>query len=162
MEESTVVNEGLPRQGHRLLQVGFLLFLLALFVGLGVPSFSVPRLALSTHLLGIMQGTFLVAAGLIWPRLRLSASLSRIACGLAIYGCVAAWTANLSAAVLGAGSSMMPIAAGTARGSPLQEAAILIALRSAAVSLIAAVVMVLWGLRAFGAPKATRTAGPLK
>jgi hydroxylaminobenzene mutase len=45
-----------------------LLFLLALFVGLAVPKFALPRLALSTHLLGIMQGTFLLVAGSLWPR----------------------------------------------------------------------------------------------
>jgi hypothetical protein len=39
------------RQGHRLLQVGMFLFLAALLVGLAVPSFAVPRLGLSSHLL---------------------------------------------------------------------------------------------------------------
>jgi hypothetical protein len=66
---------------------------------------------------------------------------------LAIYGCLAAWTANLSSAVLGAGSSMLPIAAGSAHGTPIQERLITIALRSAAASLIVAAVLVLWGLR---------------
>lgn len=66
---------------------------------------------------------------------------------LAGYGCLAAWTANLSAAVWGAGNSMLPIAAGPAHGSLVQERIIAIALRSAAVSLIVAAVLVLWGLR---------------
>ena len=51
------------RQGHRLLQLGTLLFLLACLVGLVVPTFAVPRLGLSTHLLGIMQGIFLMVMG---------------------------------------------------------------------------------------------------
>ena len=41
--------------GHRLLRVGIVLFLFALLVGLAVPRFAVPRLGLSTHLLGLMH-----------------------------------------------------------------------------------------------------------
>ena len=134
-------------QGHRLLQVGVFLFLLALLVGLVVPKFAVPRIGLSTHLLGIMQGTFLVAIGLAWERLRLTLAASKAAFFLAIYGCFAAWTANLTAAVLGAGRSMLPLAAGSARGTPVQETVIAVALISAALSLIGMTLLVLWGLR---------------
>ena len=138
------------RQGHRLIQVGMLLFLLALLVGLAVPTFAVPRLGLSTHLLGIMQGTFLTVVGVFWPRLRLTGATARVAFVLAIYGCVAAWTANLFAAIWGAGNTIVPIAAGAARGSPIQEGVISIALRSAALSLIATALLILWGLRGAG------------
>lgn len=137
------------RQGHRLLQVGMLLFLLALLVGLAVPTFSVPRLGLSTHLLGIMQGIFLMAIGVLWPRLRVTRLMGRVGVFLAVYGCLAAWTANLLAAIWGAGNSMLPIAAGPAHGSSIQEGVIAIALRSAAVSLIAVSLVILWGLRGF-------------
>lgn len=135
------------RQGHRLLQVGMFLFLVALLVGLVVPRFAVPRLALSTHLLGIMQGIFLMVIGILWPRLRLTPVLAQIGVVLAVYGCLAAWTANLSRAIFGAGNSMLPIAAGPAHGSAILEGIIAIALRSAAVSLIAVVLLMLWGLR---------------
>lgn len=137
----------LERQGHRLIQVGLFLFLLSLLVGIFVPRFAVPRLGLSTHLLGLMQGTFLMVIGVVWPRLRASATASRIAVFLAVYGCFAAWIANLSAAIIGAGNTLLPIAAGHARGSALQEGLIAVALRSAAVSLIALAILVLWGLR---------------
>jgi hypothetical protein len=96
------VSEALRRDGHRLLRVASLLFLLGLLVGLAVPRFTVPRLGLSTHLLGIMQGTFLLVGGLLWPRLNLTLSASRSGHILAIYGCLAAWTANFLAAVWGA------------------------------------------------------------
>lgn len=135
-------------EGQRLLRVGILLFLLALLVGLAVPGFAVPRLGLSTHLLGIMQGTFLLVAGLLWPRLKLTPVISRIGSYLAVYGCVAAWTANLLGALWGAGNSMLPIAAGQAHGSSIQEGIIAMALRSAAVALIAVAILILWGLRA--------------
>jgi len=125
------------RQGHRLLQVGMLLFLFALLVGLAVPHFAVPRLGLSTHLLGIMQALFLMVTGLVWPRLALPRALSRVGSWLAICGCLAAWAANLFAGMSGSGNTMLPIAAGQAHGSPLQEGIIAIGLRTAAVSLIA-------------------------
>jgi hydroxylaminobenzene mutase len=134
-----------------LLQVGIFLFLVALLVGLVVPTFAAPRLGLSTHLLGIMQGIFLMVIGILWPRLRLTPVLARIGFVLAVYGCLAAWTANLSGAILGAGNSMLPIAAGPAHGTAIQEGIIAIALRSAAVSLIAVVLLILWGLR--GSPR---------
>lgn len=124
-----------------------MLFLLGLLVGLAVPGFAVPRLGLSTHLLGMMQGTFLLATGQLWPRLRLSRSASRVGHRLAIYGCLAAWTANLLAATWGAGASMLPLAASGARGSALQELAIRVLLVSAALSLLATAGLLVWGLR---------------
>jgi hydroxylaminobenzene mutase len=142
------ISESIQRQGHRLLQLGVLLFLAALLVGLGVPTFAVPRLALSVHLLGLLQGIFLMVLGTVWPRLLVTTAMARIGFFLLVYGCIAAWTANLLAAIWGAGNAMLPIAAGAAHGTSIQEGVIAVALRSAAVSLIAAAVLVLWGLRA--------------
>jgi hypothetical protein len=45
---------------------------------------------------------------------------------------------------------MLPIAAGQARGTGVQEAIIKVVLRTAAVSLIAAVTLIAWGLRSSG------------
>jgi hydroxylaminobenzene mutase len=136
------------RDGQRLLRAGALLFLLALLAGLEVPRFAVPRLGLSTHLLGLMQGTFLLVAGLLWPRLDLTQGVSRVGSYLAVYGCIAAWTANLFGALRGAGSSMLPIAAGQARGTVVEERIIAAVLITAAASLIVAAIIMLWGLRA--------------
>ena len=155
-----VTSDDFARHGHRLIQVGMFLFLLALLVGLFVPKFAVPRLGLSTHLLGIMQGIFLMVIGLLWRTLRFSSLTSRIGVFLAVYGCFAAWIANLSAAITGAGNSMLPIAAGQAHGSNLQETMIAIALGSAAVSLIAVTLLILWGLRRL--PRETELETPRK
>ena len=138
---------GQRRDAHRLLQMGGLLFLLGLLVGFAVPRVAVPRLGLSTHLLGIMQGTFLLVLGLLWPRLRLSRSASRSGHVLAMYGCVAPWAANLLGAVWGAGSTMLPLAAGAARGSSYQEGTIRVLLVSGALCLVSMAILVLWGLR---------------
>ena len=135
------------REGQRLLRVGILLFLFALLVGLAVPRFAAPRLGLSTHLLGLMQGTFLLVAGSLWSKLELTRTLSRAGSYLAVYGCLAAWTANLLGALWGAGNSMLPIAAGQARGNVVQERIIAAGLVTAAVSLIAMAMIMLWGLR---------------
>ena len=141
------VADDLQKHGHRLLQTGALLFFLALLLGLGIPRFALPRLALSAHLLGIAQGTFLIAIGILWPKLRFTRLQSRIAHAFAIYGCVSAWAANVCGAAWGAGTSMVPIAANGARGTVVQELAIKLLLRSAAVCLIALALMLLWGLR---------------
>jgi (hydroxyamino)benzene mutase len=138
---------GSSRQGRLLLRAGTVLFLFALLVGLAVPHFAVPRLGLSAHLLGLMQGLFLMVAGLVWPRLELTRRTSGLGMWLLLYGCFAAWAANVLAAVLGAGSSLLPLAAGSARGTGLQESLIALSLRSAAAALIVATLLMVWGLR---------------
>jgi hypothetical protein len=60
---------------------------------------------------------------------------------------LAAWTANFLGAVWGAGSTMLPLVAGGARGSALQEGTIKVLLISVAASLITAAVLILWALR---------------
>jgi hydroxylaminobenzene mutase len=137
----------LSRQGRRLLQIGSAFFLFGLLIGLLVQKFTVPRLGLSVHLLALMQGLFLMVTGLLWPKLKLTTVLSRVAFCFIIYGCFAALIANLLAGVWGAGNSLLPIAAGSARGSSAQEMTIFIGLRSGAATLIISVILIMWGLR---------------
>jgi len=73
--------------------------------------------------------------------------MSRLARYLVSYGCIAAWLATLLGALWAAGQTMMPMAAGAARGSAVQEAVIRVLLISAALSLVAAVSVLAWGLR---------------
>ena len=142
---------------HRLLQLGALLFLVALLVGLAVPLFALPRLALSVHLLGLMQGLFLMIVGVLWPRLKFTHATSIAAFWLLAYGCVAAWTANLLGALWGAGNSIVPIAAGSARGTDLQETVIVVVLRSGGLCLILGTALLLWGLRSASHQSSTRS-----
>lgn len=128
------------RYAHRLILIGLALFLVSLFIGLAIPRFAVPRLALSTHLIGLLQG---IVIGLLWPRLTFGPVAARLAFGLLVYGCIAAWTANLAAAAMSAGSSIVPIAAGSAHGSAAQELFVMLALRSGGVALIAALALLL-------------------
>src|SRR5262249_42859690 len=136
------------RQGHRLILIGASLFLFALFLGLAIPLFAVPRLGLSSHLLAISQGLYLMTAGLLWPRLSLTEGRLQIAFAALVVGCFAALIANLLAATIGAGNQLLPLAAGSAHGTRLQEFVIAIALRAGGAMLILGTGFFVWGLRA--------------
>lgn len=133
----------LTQQARYLLQLGLILFLLALLVGILVPSFAVPRLALSAHLLGVLQGTFLVAISGVWPKLGFRRKISWLTLWLLGYGCVAAWLANLLGAYWGAGNTLLPIAAGSAHGSAPQELAIVVLLRTSGITLLVGIALIL-------------------
>lgn len=139
------------RQERLLLQLGIALFLCAVLAGLAVQHFRAPRLALSAHLIGLFQGLFLLVLGLVWSRLRLGRSQSRLAFWLLAYQGVVAFLSNLLAAVWAAGGSIVPMAAGGARGSMPQEVIINIGLRTSGAALIAGLLLVAWGLRGAGA-----------
>ncbi len=132
---------------RRLLGAGVLLFLLGLLTGLVIPATANPRMGLSSHLEGVMNGGFLVVLGLVWPRLRLSRRARAAAFGLALYGTYVNWATTLAAALWGAGGRHMPIAAFGRQGTALQEAIVTFGLASLTVGMLAACVLVLWGLR---------------
>lgn len=134
-------------QSQRLLQIGIALFLVAVLLGLAIPHFTVPRLALSAHLVGILQGIFLVVLGLLWPRLNLTPRQLKTAFWLVAYQSIAAPLSNLLAAAWGAGNTIIPMAAGAAHGSSGQEVVINVGLRSTGAALIVSLALILWGLR---------------
>lgn len=135
------------RLSRRLLQLGVLLFIFGLLTGLAVPMTANPRMALSSHLEALMNGMFLIGLGLLWPRLTLSTAAQRAAFWLAVYAAFANWLAVLLAAVWGAGSQMMPLAAQGRAGSMTQENTINVLLVSLGAAMIIACVIVLAGLR---------------
>jgi len=137
----------LSRQGHRLLQVGVALFLFTSFEGFAIPSFAVPNLGRSVHTLCAFLGVLLLALVLVWPRLNLGATTVRIALWFLIYSALAIVAAFLLGAVWGAGNSIMPLAAGAAHGSDVQEAAIRLVAYSSAPTGIISFALILWGLR---------------
>lgn len=133
-------------RGRRLLQLGVLLFLLGLIVGLTVPLLTNPRMGLASHLEGITNGIFLILIGLLWQRLDLSKTGFTALFWLALYGTFANLLATFLAAVWGAGASM-PIAGLGHRGSRLQETVIDLLLFSLSAAMVAVCVLLLWGLR---------------
>jgi (hydroxyamino)benzene mutase len=70
----------MARQGHRLLlQLGVVLLLVASAEGFVIPHFAAPRLGLSAHTLAGLRSVLLLTLGIVWPRLRLTVTLSRLA-----------------------------------------------------------------------------------
>jgi hydroxylaminobenzene mutase len=137
----------LQRQGRRLLQVGAALLLFASFEGFMVPYFAVPNLGRSVHTLGAYSAVLLLALGLVWPKLDLAAASASTAFWLLIYSDFATIMAFLLAGAWGAGNSVMPLAAGSAHGSALQETIIAAVAYSAAPTGIISFALILWGLR---------------
>jgi hydroxylaminobenzene mutase len=110
----------MERRSRRLCWHGVLLFLLGLVTGLVVQQFENPRLGLAAHLEGLMNGTFLLALGSAWPRVRLSRRAGTAAFGTALFGAYANWASTTIAAVFGT-AAMTPLASGMHKGQPWQE-----------------------------------------
>lgn len=130
-----------------MLQIGVALLLFSALEGFAVQSLPVPHLGLSVHTLSAFEGVVLLALGLMWPRLRLGVLASRIALWLFIYSALATLVPYVLAAIWGAGGSTISLAAGTARGTTLQEMIIRVVLYSAAPAVLVSLILILWGLR---------------
>jgi len=137
----------LQRQGHRLLQLGVALFLFTSFEGFAIPHLAAPQLGRSVHTLSAFVGVLFVALGLLWPRLDLGAAAARSAFWLLVYSALVTIASFVLAALWGAGNTLMPLAAGNARGSDFQETVIAVVAYTGAPTGIAAFALVLWGLR---------------
>lgn len=136
-------SDQMPR---RLMQLGLILFLLGLVTGFALPVMENPRMGLSSHLEGLMNGMLLVVAGLVWPHLVLPRMGLRLAFLLLVYGAFANWLVTLLAAIWGGGHGMMPIAAGGRVASPLQEAVISGLLVSLSLAMIGGILLCIIGL----------------
>lgn len=131
------------RQADQLIFLGLILFLAGLAVGLFVQNLANPRMALSAHLEGVMNGMFLVILGLIWKRLILSQTLLKLTFWLVIYGTFANLIAVIIAALTGFGK-MMPIAGGQ-EGMGATEGLISFLLISLSLCMLAVCIIVLSG-----------------
>lgn len=135
---------------RQLLWHGMFLFLLGLCTGFIEPQFINPRMGLAAHLEGVMNGTFLVALGAIWAEVRLSAPLKTAAYWGALYGTYANWLVTTLAAVFGTGA-LSPITAAGRTAQAWQESLVTLGFMSVGLAIVAATVLILWGLRK-GAP----------
>jgi hydroxylaminobenzene mutase len=68
MEQTKLIE----KQSDRLILFGMLLFFLALVIGLIAPLLANPRLGISCHVEGVLNGIFLIVLGLIWNKVALS------------------------------------------------------------------------------------------
>jgi len=137
------------RQRHSaiLMRAGVLLLLLGLLTGLWVQAAANPRMALSSHIEGVLNGMLLVILGLVWPRLKIGAGFMKAAFWLVLYGAFANWANTLIAAAWAAGGSVMPFASLGMKGTSAQELIVMLGASSLAVALLAGGVIVFWGLR---------------
>jgi (hydroxyamino)benzene mutase len=131
---------------RRLLWHGMFLFLLGLLTGFVELSFSNPRMGLAAHLEGVMNGTFLVALGAVWTEVRLSPPLKVAAYWSVLYGTYANWGVTTLAAIFGT-AALSPITAAGRSGQPWQETIVTLGFMSVGIVIVAASVLVLWGLR---------------
>jgi (hydroxyamino)benzene mutase len=143
----------LSRQGHRLLQFGIGLFVFSSLEGFAIPYFGSPRLGLSAHTLSGLQGVLALALGLMWPRLWLGANASRVAFWSFVYSDVAILGAYVIGAAWGAGNETMPLAAGSAQGTALEETVIRVVAYSSAPPGLTAFGLMMWGLRLGDQPR---------
>jgi (hydroxyamino)benzene mutase len=129
-----------------LFTLGLILFLLGLFVGFAVPALKNPRMALSSHLEGVLNGMFLVLLGLLWPHIHLPNAWGVTAVVLVVYAAYANWLATLLGAAWGAGGRLAPIATGDHVASAGKEHVITFLFLSLAVVIVVGVGIVIVGL----------------
>lgn len=133
--------------GNRLIWYGVLLLLLGLLTGFAIPAMTNPRLGLSSHLEGTLNGMLLILFGLLWSKLNLSEKLLKWTFGLALFGTFTNWFTTLLAAIWGAGAEMMPLAGGGHTGTDWQEIVIMFGLISLSLAVVSVCGILLWGLK---------------
>lgn len=132
---------------HKLYRNGILLLLLGLLTGFAIPFMANPRMGLSSHLEGTLNGMLLVLFGVVWTHLHLGEGALKWAYRLAIFGTFANWGTTFLASLWDVGGEMMPIAGGDALGTIWQEGLIKFGLLSLSLAMVAVCVILLWGLR---------------
>jgi len=141
------MSDGLgAKLGHRLLQAGMVLFLLGVLTGLISGKLENPRVGLTSHLEGVMNGPFLIILGFLWPRLKLGNGALSAAFWMALISTYANWVTTLFAAAVGGGENMLPISSKGFPGTSAQEMIIFAGLMTTLL-IIPMCAMVIYGLR---------------
>ena len=103
-------------------------------------------MGLAAHLEGVLNGTFLLALGAIWPEIKLSGRLTSATYWTALYGTYANWGVTTLAAIFGT-AAMSPLTAAGHVGKGWQEALVTLGFVSVGLAMVASAILVLWGLR---------------
>jgi len=128
------------------IQLGFVLILLALFTGLAVPLFRLPRLGLAAHIVGITSGLILIVLGALAGAFILGARAAAVMMWSWVYAAYANWLACVLGAITGAGR-LTPIAAAGTRSDALSEAVVSFLLQSLSLAAVVGTVLAVWGFR---------------
>lgn len=136
---------------RQLLWHGMALFLLGLLTGLVEQRFTNVRMALAAHLEGVMNGTFLLALGAIWNEVNLASPAKAAAYATVLAGTYGNWVMTTLAAILGT-AALSPIT-GLGHSAPAWlETMVTLGFVGIGLAIIAASVLVLWGLRGSRGP----------
>ncbi|HZZ86713.1 MAG TPA: hypothetical protein VFE13_00130 [Caulobacteraceae bacterium] len=123
---------------------GVLLFLAGLLTGFAIPFCRSARLGLSAHLTGVQSGTFLLAVGLLWPRLSVSAPWDGVLASGVWASLYLVWLALLLAAIFGAGRGL-PIAGQGITTTAAKQTLVTGLLAAGSLGIVAAVIGMLVG-----------------
>lgn len=140
----------MPDRARRLMFLGMVLFVVGLVSGLAMPLFRNPRMGLSAHLEGVLNGLFLMAAGLVWPHVRLAEVRAGVAWRLALLGTWGNWAVTTLAAILGT-KSLTPIASAGFGAGRWQETLVTFGFATSGLAILAAAVLLAIGLAGRGA-----------
>ncbi|OBJ54859.1 hydrogenase [Mycobacterium sp. 1423905.2] len=130
---------------RRLVRHGMVLFLLGLMTGTQQRRFTNMRMALSAHLEGVMNGTFLMALGATWGQVNLPRRIGQATRWAALYGTYGNWLFTTLGAALGTAAANPTLSQGH-HGTPRQEKVVLLGFRSMRYAFLTAVVLILVGL----------------
>ncbi|MBS1667285.1 MAG: hydrogenase [Bacteroidetes bacterium] len=129
---------------YQLIFAGLVLLFLGLLTGVFASAFANPRMGLSSHIEGILNGLFLIAMGLIWHKLELKPRWLSIGFWLLIYGSYANWLATLLSGVFNAGKMFTIVPTGL-NGSMFIEGVISFLLISLSLAMLLGVMIVMSG-----------------
>lgn len=134
---------------YRLLRHGLIVFLLGLAAGLALlvmPTvFKNPRLALSSHLVGVTSGMFLICAGLLVNRIYLPPHGWKRTYWMLLYGAYGNWGGTLLGAIFGT-FTLTNISAEGHSGATWQELAVGAVLATSGTATIVACILFFRGL----------------
>ena len=133
-------------QSNRLIFLGVFLFFIGLVIGLIVPVFENPRMGVSSHIEGVLNGMFLIVLGLIWQKIDLSNRWLKIVFLLSIYGTFANCLGILIAAIFN-GGKMLGVIANGQEGSGLVEGIVNFSLISLSIAMLIVCIATLFGLK---------------
>lgn len=128
-----------------LIRHGIFLFLIGLVTGTQERRFTNMRMALSAHLEGVMNGTFLIALGAGWGRIRLPGRWAMVARWTLLYGTYGNWLFTTLGAALGTAAANPTLSQGHS-GSRGQERFVLSGFRGMRYAFLTSVVLILAGL----------------
>ncbi len=131
---------------RKLMAHGLLVFAASIMVGAVATWLPAPRMGLSCHLNGLMNGMMLVLLGLIWNRFALGDSQKSLLFWLAIVGVNCTFAVYLFAAIFPSGNRFMPFASEGNIGTAWQERLVFLGIAIIGGTLIPVSWLAAWGL----------------